>query len=258
MPFSTPHTSTKAELTTERNERTSRDTSLQTALNEEQTRRVTTDEQLDSRITQVRNSLEARAHDYMPKGGIVLYSQELPLWASSLEQITEGVQGAWPALPYGYLPCADHSYQGCTTETFNAWTAYLRKLAPNAPTLNNLNFPALGSLFGLTIPDLGGRFPLGVGRGHWLGRTGGSETQTLTVQQMPAHTHDIHQGNDITRFAFAEQITYSGGNNAALRWTTDDQQLARDHPTTIEPTGGGEPFSILPPYFALHYLIKVI
>ena len=249
---------TKAELTTERNERTAADTRFQTALNEEQTRRGTTDEQLDSRITQVRQNLEARAHDYMPKGGIVLYSQELPLWASSLAQITEGVQGSWPALPYGYLPCADHSYQECTTDTLNAWTAYIRDLGFNIPTLNNLNFPALSSAIGLTIPDLGGRFPLGVGRGHWRGRTGGSETQTLTVQQMPEHTHDIHQGNDITRFAFAEQITYSGGNNAALRWVSADQQLAQQHPTTIESTGGGESFSILPPFLALHYLIKVI
>src|SRR5215471_18916874 len=45
------------------------------------------------------------------------------------------------------------------------------------------------STFGL--PDLRGRVPLHFGNGFTLAETGGVETVTLTVSQIPAHTHTM-------------------------------------------------------------------
>jgi microcystin-dependent protein len=60
-------------------------------------------------------------------------------------------------------------------------------------------YNTIGDVYGSTatefnIPDLRGRVILGVGQGdgltsRTLGQTGGSETQTLTVNQLPAHNH---------------------------------------------------------------------
>lgn len=51
-----------------------------------------------------------------------------------------------------------------------------------------------GSPFGASgshprLPDLVGRFPRGAGIGVTLGATGGADTVTLTVDQLPSHTH---------------------------------------------------------------------
>lgn len=52
--------------------------------------------------------------------------------------------------------------------------------------VNNLN-PA--TIFGGTWEEIQGRFLLGRSASHQVGQTGGAETVTLTVNQMPAHTH---------------------------------------------------------------------
>src|SRR5229473_6942374 len=45
------------------------------------------------------------------------------------------------------------------------------------------------STFGL--PDLRGRLPIHMGNGFILAETGGAETITLTVPQIPAHSHPL-------------------------------------------------------------------
>lgn len=43
------------------------------------------------------------------------------------------------------------------------------------------------------LPDLRGRVVIGVAGTHALGSTGGSETVTLTEDQLPAHVHEVPQ-----------------------------------------------------------------
>ena len=52
--------------------------------------------------------------------------------------------------------------------------------------VTNLN-PA--TIFGGTWEEIQGRFLLGRSAAHQVGQTGGGETVTLTVEQLPAHTH---------------------------------------------------------------------
>ena len=61
-------------------------------------------------------------------------------------------------------------------------------------------FDVIGTTFGagdgsttFNVPDLSGRVPLGVSTSHALGTTGGSETVTLTEQELPAHVHEVPQ-----------------------------------------------------------------
>lgn len=68
-------------------------------------------------------------------------------------------------------------------------------------------FAVIGTVYGagdgsttFNVPDLSGRVVLGVSQSHALGSTGGSETVTLTENQLPAHSHVVPQhghGNDI-------------------------------------------------------------
>src|SRR5436853_5700157 len=56
-------------------------------------------------------------------------------------------------------------------------------------------FNLIGTTYGgdgqstLALPDLRGRVPLHFGNGFTLAETGGVETVTLTVSQIPAHSH---------------------------------------------------------------------
>jgi microcystin-dependent protein len=59
-----------------------------------------------------------------------------------------------------------------------------------------LLFAEIGYTFGgsgasFAVPDLRGRMPLGVSSGFALGATGGAQTETLSVNQIPSHDHTI-------------------------------------------------------------------
>src|SRR3954449_1544418 len=60
---------------------------------------------------------------------------------------------------------------------------------------NETLFQLIGTTYGgdgqstFGLPDLRGRLPMHQGNGFILAETGGAEEVTLTVQQIPAHTH---------------------------------------------------------------------
>lgn len=61
-------------------------------------------------------------------------------------------------------------------------------------------FAVIGTTYGagdgettFNIPNLAGRVVIGSSQSHALGTTGGSETVTLTSDQLPAHVHEVPQ-----------------------------------------------------------------
>jgi microcystin-dependent protein len=84
-------------------------------------------------------------------------------------------QYAGTAAPTGYLLCQG---QSVSTTTFAALFAAI-----------GYNYGGSGASF--NVPNLQNRVPVGRGTGTFgsLNATGGAETHTLTVDQMPSHTH---------------------------------------------------------------------
>jgi microcystin-dependent protein len=135
-----------------------------------------------------------------------------------------------------------------------------------------------------TTPDLRGRFVIGAGSGavnltsRGVGETGGNEQTTLTVSQLPAHSHQV-SGNTASAGAHTHTVpkaplddrnfTDVGGtqtlgvvgdsNNAITRWM--DTGSAGDHThsfnVTSASTGGGQAFNNLPPFYALAFIMRV-
>jgi microcystin-dependent protein len=62
---------------------------------------------------------------------------------------------------------------------------------------NQALFSLLGTTFGgdgrvnFALPDLRGRVPIEVGNGHVLGEKGGEQAHTLSLSEMPMHTHAV-------------------------------------------------------------------
>jgi microcystin-dependent protein len=66
---------------------------------------------------------------------------------------------------------------------------------------NQALFSLLGTTFGgngqtnFALPDLRGRVPIHVGSGHTLGERGGEQAHTLSVNELPLHTHTFNVNN---------------------------------------------------------------
>lgn len=62
---------------------------------------------------------------------------------------------------------------------------------------NQALFSLLGTTFGgdgrvnFALPDLRGRVPIHVGSGHTLGERGGEAAHTVSVAELPTHTHAV-------------------------------------------------------------------
>ena len=62
---------------------------------------------------------------------------------------------------------------------------------------NQALFSLLGTTYGgdgrvnFALPDLRGRTPIHAGGGHTLGERGGEQAHTLSIAELPAHTHTL-------------------------------------------------------------------
>jgi hypothetical protein len=103
---------------------------------------------------------------------------------------------------------------------------------------------------GRTTPNLQDRFVIGAGSGYGVGAAGGNAFITLSVSQLPPHSHNLWDAY------FAE---YQNGNwgYAGSRggYDTDNQPFSRYIST--ENTGSGAAIDIRPPYYALAFIMRV-
>ncbi len=122
-------------------------------------------------------------------------------------------------------------------------------------------FRLIGTKYGYTntsnfkVPDLSGRFLVGVGTGYSLGDTGGAQTVALTAAQMPIHSHDVTGKADQAGRAgvgmYASNV--SGGSGWQVLSTTENGSLSG---LTTTSAGSGQAHENRPPYFALEYIIR--
>ena len=127
---------------------------------------------------------------------------------------------------------------------------------------NETLFQLIGTTYGgdgentFALPDLRGRLPVHMGSGLVLAETGGTETVTLTVQQIPAHSHPFVAVTDIG------SVTAPGNNLLAQSDTlklygTVAPSVSLDSAATT-PTGGSQPHDNLQPHLCLHFIIALL
>jgi microcystin-dependent protein len=126
-------------------------------------------------------------------------------------------------------------------------------------------FSLLGTTFGgngtsnFALPDLRGRVPNSSGQGpglsfYNLGQVGGTEQVTLTIAQMPSHSHLVND-NDSSAGQTRPLNNFPGKPAAGVYETTSDGSTM--NAKMIANTGGSQPFPSLSPYLTMNYCIAL-
>lgn len=104
-------------------------------------------------------------------------------------------------------------------------------------------------------PNLVHRFVQGAvaGSGGEAGDTGGSETVTQTVDQMPAHIHTSPPHSHSESAAAPSTVTI--GLEVPVPAAIPAASFTGATAVSIDSAGGGQPMDILPPYMRLRYVI---
>lgn len=124
---------------------------------------------------------------------------------------------------------------------------------------NQALFSLLGTTFGgdgrvnFALPDLRARTPIHVGSGHTLGERGGEPAHTLSIAELPTHTH-VAQGQPAagTQLPAASALLAQASNV----YRTPDNLTALN-PATITNTGGSQAHLNMQPFLTLSFCIAL-
>lgn len=122
-------------------------------------------------------------------------------------------------------------------------------------------FQLIGTTYGgdgestFALPDLRGRIPLHQGNGFILAETGGAEEITLTVNQIPSHSHPVLATTTIAADA-------SPANNVLAQTSTFDMYQSSGPTTPMAPqavgaVGGSQPHNNFQPYLCVNFIISL-
>jgi len=128
-------------------------------------------------------------------------------------------------------------------------------------------FSLLGTMYGgdgktnFALPNLQGRAPMNFGAGpgltqRYVGEEGGSESVTLQVNEMPAHTHLPACANTIDGSESPEGAAWSkaDGLPGPQMYSNLAPNVAMN-PLAIAPEGASQPHNSMQPYTAVNFII---
>jgi microcystin-dependent protein len=129
---------------------------------------------------------------------------------------------------------------------------------------NQALFSLLGTTFGgdgrvnFGLPDLQGRTPIEVGDGHVLGERGGEQAHTLSIAEIPTHTH-VANGNssiaatgDPTNAFFAQPPAALGSV-----YSTNLNPAVAMNAGAVANVGGSQAHLNMQPFLTLNFSIAL-
>jgi microcystin-dependent protein len=126
---------------------------------------------------------------------------------------------------------------------------------------NETLFNLIGTTYGgdgnstFALPDLRGRVPIHMGNGFILAETGGAEEITLTVNQIPAHSHAL-----VASTAPGNQNSPANAvpaNSTSVKIYLEDSPDSTLALTATTPVGGSQPHTNFQPYLCVNFIISL-
>jgi microcystin-dependent protein len=125
---------------------------------------------------------------------------------------------------------------------------------------NQALFSLLGTTFGgdgrvnFALPDLRGRTPIHVGSGHTLGEKGGEQAHTLSIAEIPTHTHVANGTTNAADTNTPANNTLLGIVNDAYGDPANLQAMAASEITNV---GGSQAHLNMQPFLTLSFCIAL-
>ena len=124
------------------------------------------------------------------------------------------------------------------------------------------DYDALRTLIGANKPDLRGRALIGAGQGsglsnRLLGSTLGTQTHTLTWQEIPDHGHDVTDPGHFHTFVKSSSDSSGAYVDYGDSWTRIQNTSTETTGITIPASGGDDqPHNNMPPSAVVNFIIK--
>ena len=132
---------------------------------------------------------------------------------------------------------------------------------PMAIAENETLFQLIGTTYGgdgqstFNLPDLRGRIPIHQQGGFILAETGGAEEITLTVSQIPTHTHPFLASSDqANATGMAGAVMAKTGGATIYNAGSNPVAMA---PQAVSPVGGSQPHTNFQPYLGINFIISL-
>ena len=175
--------------------------------------------------------------------GNFTYDSSIPGWRKTPENsasLPAGTIVQWPAAtaPANWLLCEGQAVSRTTYASLFAAIGVQYGAGDGTTTFN--------------LPNLKGRVAVGLDSSQTefdtLGETGGAKTHTLSISEMPSHTHQISVGSS------ADWNDYLAGSTSTYGIEPNYSGTAYSSP--LSTVGGGGAHNNLQPYIVLNYIIK--
>jgi microcystin-dependent protein len=128
---------------------------------------------------------------------------------------------------------------------------------------NEVLFQLIGTTYGgdgqsnFALPDLRGRLPMHFGGGFTQAETGGVETVTLTVNQIPSHSHSLlcstNQANSNSPTNQVAGVTQA----ATITAYGTDGPFVNMLAASVGSVGGSQPHNNFQPYLCVDFIISL-
>lgn len=129
---------------------------------------------------------------------------------------------------------------------------------------NQALFALLGTNYGgngqtnFRLPDLRGRTPLHMGNGHTIGEAAGSDSVTVTIQQLPQHVHTLYAASSSPASNVNSPVGNFLGNSApAEMYSSVLGTATTPNPGTVTSVGGSQAHNNMQPFLVLNFCIAL-
>lgn len=126
---------------------------------------------------------------------------------------------------------------------------------------NQALFSLLGTSYGgdgrvtFGLPNLQGRTPISIGNGFIIGQVGGETAHTLTIAEVPAHTHTVNAAGSGGNNQAPAGALLAGGGPPVFASATN---LTAMNSGTIALYGGSQPHENQQPYLVITWCISLV
>jgi microcystin-dependent protein len=120
-------------------------------------------------------------------------------------------------------------------------------------------FSLLGTTYGgdgrvnFALPNLQGRTPMHMGNGHTLGELGGEQNHTLSISEIPIHTHTWGATNTAANAPNPTSNLLGG----APEYNASNSNLVAMYPGVLSSVGGSQAHQNMQPYLTLNFCIAL-